>query len=66
MRRSALIRIAVHCPHFQRPVAAQLNTLVDKLVSCAESERCRVEVTEGAPAERPFPRGCPVYPSLAK
>ena len=68
MRRSVSLKVAVYCPHFKRPVEATRNLAIDRLVSCAESEACR----DGAPAEelpehqRPYPRGCPVFPSLAK
>ena len=68
MRRSILLKVAVYCPHFQRRVEATRNDAIDRLVACAESGSCR----DAAPAsaapehERPFPRGCPVFPSLAK
>lgn len=68
MRRSLLLKVVVHCPHFQRPVEATRNLAIDRLVSCSASEKCR----DPAPAEelpgheRPYPRGCPVFPSLAK
>jgi hypothetical protein len=68
MRRSALCQVAVYCPHFQRTVTAQRNQVIDRLVACDESARCR-EPVEGGPeaqAARPYPAGCPVYPSLAK
>ena len=38
------------------------------LVACSDSEKCR-DRDAAAPAgehERPYPRGCPVFPSLAK
>jgi hypothetical protein len=49
-------------------VAAQKNLAADRLVACAESEDCRTTGVSDAPTEvaRPFPHGCPVYPSLAK
>jgi hypothetical protein len=68
MRRSVLLKVAVFCPHFKRPVEATRNLAIDRLVACADSESCR----DPAPAEelpehrRPFPHGCPVFPSLAK
>ncbi|HVZ74268.1 MAG TPA: hypothetical protein VHJ20_17935 [Polyangia bacterium] len=69
MRRSILLTVAVFCPHFQRKVEATRNEAIDRLVACADSERCR---DAGAPPAgphepaRPYPRGCPVFPSLAK
>ena len=68
MRRSQLLRVTVECPHFHRPVAAVRNLAVDRLVSCDESESCRdpAPVANGAEHARPFPHGCPVFPSLAK
>jgi len=68
VRRSELIKVLVFCPHFQRSVAATRNLAIDRLVSCAEAESCRdpAAAAEGAEHTRPFPRGCPVYPSLAK
>jgi hypothetical protein len=63
------LQVAVFCPHFQRSVTATRNDAIDRLVSCSNSDKCR----EPAPAtagphehERPYPRGCPVFPSLAK
>jgi hypothetical protein len=68
VRRSILLKVAVFCPHFQRRVEATRNDAIDRLVACDDSERCRAPVApEGAHEhERPFPRGCPVFPSLAK
>jgi hypothetical protein len=68
MRRSILLKIAVYCPHFKRSVEATRNEAIDRLVSCAESESCRDPAPADAGPEhaRPFPRGCPVFPSLAK
>jgi hypothetical protein len=69
MRRSVLLAVVVHCPHFQRAVTATRNEATDRLVACSDSEKCR---DDGAPASdphehaRPYPRGCPVFPSLAK
>ncbi len=67
MRRSVLLTVIVHCPHFGRPVTATRNEAVDWLVACSDSDRCR-EPAPAAPGEheRPYPRGCPVFPSLAK
>lgn len=68
MRRSVLLQVAVHCPHFDRAVTATRNLAIDRLVACSDADRCR----EPAPADalpehdRPYPRGCPVFPSLAK
>jgi hypothetical protein len=68
MRRSLLLKVAVYCPHFKRSVEATRNLSIDRLVACSESDACR----DPAPAEelpehaRPFPHGCPVFPSLAK
>jgi hypothetical protein len=68
MQRSVSLQVVVHCPHFGRPVNATRNLAIDKLVACSDSERCRDPHPESAPSEpaRPFPRGCPVFPSLAK
>jgi hypothetical protein len=70
--------VVVFCPHFQRSVNASRNLVIDRLVSCEDSDRCR----DPAPGEdqgqgpdqnhdghehaRPYPHGCPVFPSLAK
>lgn len=68
MRRSILLKVAVYCPHFKRPVEATRNEAIDRLVGCADSERCRDHeaAPEGTEHRRPFPAGCPVFPSLAK
>jgi hypothetical protein len=68
MRRSVLLKVAVYCPHFKRSVEATRNEAIDRLVACADSESCRdpAPATAGAEHARPFPRGCPVFPSLAK
>jgi len=68
VRRSVLLRVAVYCPHFKRPVEATRNQAIDRLVACAESEACRDPAPPEALPEhqRPFPHGCPVFPSLAK
>ena len=73
MRRSILLKVAVYCPHFKRSVEATRNEAIDRLVACADSESCRDPApadasSDGASREhaRPFPRGCPVFPSLAK
>jgi hypothetical protein len=67
MRRSVLLVVAVHCPHFGRPVNATRNEAIDKLVACADSDKCREPSPPAAAGEheRPFPRGCPVFPSLS-
>jgi hypothetical protein len=73
MRRSVALEVVVHCPHFGRPVTATRNLAIDRLVACSDAGLCR----EPAPAadrpgdeardgDRPYPRGCPVFPSLAK
>jgi hypothetical protein len=70
MRRSILLKVAVYCPHFKRSVEATRNAAIDRLVACSDSESCRDPAPAGANAggehARPFPRGCPVFPSLAK
>jgi hypothetical protein len=68
VRRSILLKVSVHCPHFQRTVVATRNEAIDRLVSCAESHLCRDPAPPDALPEhqRPFPHGCPVFPSLAK
>jgi hypothetical protein len=62
------LQVTVHCPHFQRPVIAQMNTAIERLVSCADADKCRDDApaTEAHEHRRPFPRGCPVFPSLTK
>ena len=68
MRRSELLKVVVLCPHFQRTVLVARNMTIDRLVACDESESCREPAPPDASGEhaRPFPRGCPVYPSLAR
>jgi hypothetical protein len=68
MRRSELLKVTVHCPHFARPVAATRNLAIDRLVACEESEACRepAPATDGESPARPFPRGCPVFPNLTR
>jgi len=68
VRRSILLKVAVYCPHFKRGVEATRNEAIDRLVSCSSSESCRDPAPADDPPEhqRPFPRGCPVFPSLAK
>ncbi|HXJ20111.1 MAG TPA: hypothetical protein VMT03_07750 [Polyangia bacterium] len=68
MRRSVLLEVVVHCPHLGRTVAATRNQVIDRLVACSHAAQCRdPDPQPGAPEPaRPFPRGCAVYPSLAK
>jgi len=68
VRRSVLLQVLVHCPHLGRTVTATRNAAIDRLVSCSNAEHCRERnPPPGLPeADRPFPRGCAVYPSLAK
>ena len=68
MQRSKLLSVAVHCPHFKRTVTATRNASIDRLVACSDSETCRDPAPAGSAPEhaRPFPHGCPVYPSLAR
>jgi hypothetical protein len=69
VRRSILLKVAVYCPHFKRSVEATRNEAIDRLVACASSESCRDPAPTASSSEehqRPFPRGCPVFPSLAK
>ena len=68
MRRSILLKVVVHCPHFNRSVTATRNEAIDRLVACSDSEACRDPAPTGErnEHERPYPRGCPVFPSLAK
>jgi hypothetical protein len=63
--------VSVFCPHFQRPVRAEKNQAIDRLVACAESEQCRQPTApamsnDAGEVARPYPHGCPVYPQLAK
>lgn len=70
------LKVVVHCPHFARPVTATRNLAIDRLVACSDSELCRAPAQAGATvdgtsgerqeSDRPYPRGCPVFPSLAK
>jgi hypothetical protein len=68
VRRSVLLQVVVHCPHFDRTVTATRNEAIDRLVACSDSDRCRDPAPSGAPPDhdRPYPRGCPVFPSLSK
>ncbi|MDB4964741.1 MAG: hypothetical protein JWN44_430 [Myxococcales bacterium] len=69
MRRSPLLNVTVHCPHFDRPVQAQRNSAIDRLVSCSDAATCcDPNPPTGHPGAhaRPYPHGCPVFPSLAK
>ena len=68
MRRSELLKVVVFCPHFQRSVNATRNLTIDRLVACDDSDSCRDPQPAAAGDEhlRPFPHGCPVFPSLAK
>ena len=67
MRRSELLKVSVYCPHHKRAVTATRNGAIERLVACDENESCRAPSDPAAGEhERPFPRGCPVYPSLAK
>lgn len=68
MQRSKSLPIVVHCAHHGRSVRATRNAVTDRLVSCEEAEKCRKPATADG-AQEPaatFPRGCAVYPSLAK
>jgi hypothetical protein len=69
MRRSPLLTVTVHCPHFDRPVQAQRNSAIDRLVACSDADACRdanPPVPHGSGHARPYPHGCPVFPQLAK
>jgi hypothetical protein len=68
VRRSVLLKVTVHCPHFKRSVEATRNEAIDRLVACSDSESCRDPAPSAGEGEhaRPYPRGCPVFPSLAK
>jgi hypothetical protein len=71
VRRSILLKVAVYCPHFRRSVEATRNEAIDRLVACSDSESCRdpapgQAADAGSEHARPYPRGCPVFPSLAK
>ncbi len=63
-----MLKVSVHCPHFQRPVAVTKNAAIDRLVACDESDACRdpAPPSDANAHARPFPRGCPVFPQLAK
>ena len=68
MRRSVLLQVVVHCPHFDRAVTATRNEAIDRLVACSDAHLCRDPAprADAQEHERPYPRGCPVFPSLAK
>jgi hypothetical protein len=68
VRRSDLLTVSVYCPHFRRPVHAQRNQSIDRLVACAESDACRdpAPPDSGSEPAKPFPHGCPVFPHLAR
>ncbi len=68
MLRSQLLKVVVYCPHFQRSVNATRNQAIDRLVACDDSAQCRDHsaAADGNEHARPFPHGCPVFPSLAK
>lgn len=78
MLRSQSLKVVVFCPHFQRSVYATRNLAIDRLVACDDSALCRDPASapagtepagghdEGREHARPYPRGCPVFPSLAK
>ena len=68
MRRSILLKVAVYCPHFKRSVEATRNEAIDRLVACSDAHLCRdpAPKADAQEHERPYPRGCPVFPSLAK
>jgi hypothetical protein len=71
MRRSVLLQVVVHCPHFGRPVTATRNQAIDRLGACSDAHLCRdQDLPPAAPEpgehQRPYPHGCPVFPSLAK
>jgi hypothetical protein len=71
MRRSELLRVTVHCPHFNRPVLATKNAAISgdggRLCDCQEKDVCRAPASrEAGEHERPYPHGCPVFPSLAR
>jgi len=66
--RSQMLKVVVFCPHFQRAVSATRNQAIDRLVACDDSALCRdpAPAADGNEHARPFPHGCPVFPSLAK
>jgi hypothetical protein len=71
MRRLELVPTTTFCPHFGRPVAATRNDAISggRLVDCAEKDACRDPAPEASGPHdhaRPFPHGCPVFPSLAR
>lgn len=68
MRRSVLLQVVVHCPHFGRAVTATRNETIDKLVACSDSHLCRdPDSPSNLPEhDRPYPHACPVFPSLSK
>ena len=41
MRRSILLQVVVHCPHFDRAVTATRNEAIDRLVACSDAHLCR-------------------------
>jgi hypothetical protein len=63
-----LLKVTVYCPHFCRSVIATRNAATERLVACDDSDTCRDPsgTADGSEHARPFPHGCPVFPSLAK
>jgi len=68
VQRSVSLPVLVHCPHHGRTVRATRNATIDRLVSCSEADACRSpgEASSSSEPAKVFPRGCAVYPSLAK
>jgi hypothetical protein len=69
MQRSRSLPVVVHCAHHGRTVRATRNLATDRLASCEEAEKCRQPAKPNGDTQEAaatFPRGCAVYPSLAK
>jgi hypothetical protein len=68
VQRSQRLQVTAYCPHFQRPVEVTRNGATGALCDCREKERCRDDTAEAGLHEhaRPYPHGCPVFPSLAR
>ena len=63
MRRSVLLQVVVHCPHFDRAVTATRNEAIDRLVACSDSHLCRdpAPVRRRAGARAPVPARLPGF-----
>jgi hypothetical protein len=70
VRRLDVVQEVITCPAQNRAVRASRNRAAGRLVDCSEKDACRTsdDAAGDGPyaAARPFPRGCPVFPHLAR